>query len=357
MGRGTAMGAGAFMPVLEVLRGLSETAPVLLALEDVHWADRSTLDLLTFLVGRLREERLLLAVTYRSDEIDRRDALRGFLAEAARRPRVERLQLARLTPAEALAQLEGILESAPARGLAEAIFARSEGNPLFAEELVSAAEHDGAERLPETLRDMLLARIGGLSASAQDVVRAAAVGGRRVHHELLASVIDLDEAQLTHAIREAVRDHVLVADGDSVTFRHPLLQEAAYGELVPGEGARLHAACAHALERRPGAGRRHASDGRRGDRPPLDARRRPAARARRRGPRRPGGRARLRAGRGRRSPAASAGALGHGPGRRGTRRPAARGDPRARGGGGRVERIVRARHRARVRGAGPRRRT
>jgi DNA-binding CsgD family transcriptional regulator len=251
VGRGTAPGAGAFMPVLEVLRDMSETAPVLLALEDVHWADRSTLDLLTFLVGRLRAERLLLAVTYRSDEIDRREALRGFVAEAARRPRVERLELARLTPAEALAQLEGILESAPARPFADAIFARSEGNPLFAEELVSAAEQEGAERLPETLRDMLLARIGGLSASAQDVVRAAAVGGRRVHHELLASAIDLDEAQLTHAIREAVRDHVLVADGDSVTFRHPLLQEAAYGELVPGEGARLHAACARALERRP----------------------------------------------------------------------------------------------------------
>jgi DNA-binding CsgD family transcriptional regulator len=251
VGRGTAPGAGAFIPVLDVLRGMSETAPVLLALEDVHWADRTTLDLLTFVVGRLRDERLLLVVTYRSDEVDRREALRGFLAEAARRPRVERLQLARLTPAEALAQLEGILESAPPRPFADRIFARSEGNPLFAEELVAAAGQDGAERLPETLRDMLLVRIGRLSASAQSVVRAAAVGGRRVHHELLAGAIDLDAEQLTRAIREAVREHVLVADGDSVTFRHPLLQEAANGELVPGEGARLHAAYARALERRP----------------------------------------------------------------------------------------------------------
>jgi hypothetical protein len=116
---------------------------------------------------------------------------------------------------------------------------------------VSAASDGGAEGLPESLRDMLLARIHGLSAAGQDVVRAAAVGGRRVHHELLAGAADLDEGQLTQAIREAVREHVLVADGDSVTFRHPLLQEAAYGELVPGEGARLHAACAHALEDRP----------------------------------------------------------------------------------------------------------
>jgi hypothetical protein len=131
VGRGAAPGAGAFMPVLEVLRELSLTAPVVLAVEDVHWADRSTLDLLTFLVGRLRDERLLLVATYRSDEVDRRRALRDFLAEAARRPRVERLELARLTPAEALAQLEGILESSPARPFAEAIFARSEGNPLF----------------------------------------------------------------------------------------------------------------------------------------------------------------------------------------------------------------------------------
>ena len=250
VGRGTAPGAGAFMPVLELLRELSLAAPVVLALEDVHWADRSTLDLLTFLVGRLREERLLVVVTYRSDEIDRRQALRGFVAEAARRPRVQRLELARLTPAEALAQLQGILETSPARPFAEAIFARSEGNPLFTEELVSAVAHD-AERLPDSLRDMLLARIHRLSASGQDVVRAAAVGGRRVHHELLAGAAGLDAAPLTEAIREAVREHVLVADGDNVTFRHPLLQEAAYGELVPGEGARLHAACAHALEDRP----------------------------------------------------------------------------------------------------------
>jgi DNA-binding CsgD family transcriptional regulator len=251
VGRGVAPSAGAFVPVVEVLRALAQAAPVLLALEDVHWADRSTLDLLTFLVGRLRDERLLLVATYRSDEVDRREPLRRFLAEAARRSRVERLELARLTPDEALAQLEGILESAPARPFADAIFARSEGNPLFAEELVSAAEHEGAERLPGTLRDMLLARIDGLSGAAQGVVRAAAVGGRRVHHELLADAIDLDAEQLTRAIREAVRDHVLVADGNSVTFRHPLLQEAAYGELVPGEGARLHAAYARAIERRP----------------------------------------------------------------------------------------------------------
>jgi DNA-binding CsgD family transcriptional regulator len=251
VGRGNAPGAGAFMPVLDLLRELSLAAPVVLALEDVHWADRSTLDLLTFLVGRLRDERLLVVVTYRSDEIDRRPALRGFVAEAARRPRVERLELGRLTPAEALAQLEGILEASPERPFAEAIFARSEGNPLFIEELVSAGARDGAERLPDSLRDMLLARIHGLSDSGQDVVRAAAVGGRRVHHELLAGAAGMDEDRLTEAIREAVREHVLVADGDSVTFRHPLLQEAAYGELVPGEGARLHGACAHALEDRP----------------------------------------------------------------------------------------------------------
>jgi DNA-binding CsgD family transcriptional regulator/tetratricopeptide (TPR) repeat protein len=225
---------------------------VLLAIDDVHWADRSTLDLLTFLLARVRDERLLLVLTFRSDEVDRRAELRPFLAEAGRRPIARRIELERLTRDELGAQLEGILGRVPEPRLADAVFARSAGNPLFAEELVEAASHGGTERLPATLRDVLLARITALGAPAQAVVRAAAVGGRRMHHELLAATAALEELQLADAIREAVRHHVLVADGDALAFRHPLLQEAAYVELLPGERARLHASCAQAIEARPG---------------------------------------------------------------------------------------------------------
>jgi DNA-binding CsgD family transcriptional regulator len=249
--RGRAPGVAVFMPVLESLRGAAATKPVLLAVDDVHWADRSTLDLLTFLLGRLRDERLMLVFTFRSEELDRRADLRGFLAEAGRRPIARRIELERLTRDEIGAQLEGILERAPDPRLVEDVFARSAGNPLFAEELVAATAQEGTDGLPATLRDMLLARIRALDASAQAATRAAAVGGGRVHHDLLAAAVDLAEPQLGEAIREATLHHVLVADADALAFRHPLLQEAAYGEVLPGERARLHAAFAQALELRP----------------------------------------------------------------------------------------------------------
>jgi predicted ATPase len=219
--RGRAPGVAVFMPVLELLREAAESAPVLLAVDDVHWADRSTLDLLT----RLRDERLALVLTFRSDELYRRAELRDFVAEAGRRPIVGRIELGRLSRDELGAQLEGILERPPDTRLVEAVFARSAGNPLFAEELVAAAAGDGTEGLPDTLRDMLLARIRALDAAAQAVVRTAAVGGGRIHHDLLARAVD--DRQLDEAIRGAVLGHVLVADADAVTFRHPLLQEAA----------------------------------------------------------------------------------------------------------------------------------
>jgi DNA-binding CsgD family transcriptional regulator len=250
-GRGVAPGVAVFAPVLELLREAAADAPVLLAIDDVHWADRSTLDLLTFLLARIRDERLLLVLTFRSDEIDRRAELRAFVAEAGRRPIARRIELERLTRDELDAQLEGILGRAPEPRVADAVFARSAGNPLFAEELIETVAHGGTGELPATLRDVLLARIMALGAPAQAVVRAAAVGGLRIHHELLAATAALDEPQLGEAIREAVLHHVLVADGDALAFRHPLLQEAAYAELLPGERARLHASCARALEAQP----------------------------------------------------------------------------------------------------------
>jgi predicted ATPase len=98
---------------------------------------------------------------------------------------------------------------------------------------------------------MLLARIEALEPAAQDVVRAAAVGGRRIHHLVLADVVEQGEPQLTASVREAVRGHVLVAEDSGLAFRHALVQQVAYAELLPTERARLHAACAGALERRP----------------------------------------------------------------------------------------------------------
>jgi DNA-binding CsgD family transcriptional regulator/tetratricopeptide (TPR) repeat protein len=236
--------------VLDRLERASASAPVVLVLEDLQWADRSTLDLVAFVARRLRRDRILVVASYRTNEADRRDHLRRFLADLGTAPIAQRLELAGLTRAEMHCQVAEILGATPPAELFQAVFGRSEGNPFFAEELLAVATRSSADGLSPTLRDMLLARIAALDAGAQAVVRVAAAGGREVHHRLLATAAGLPEPELSAALRAAVRDHVLMARDDGFAFRHALLQEVAYGELLPGERARLHAAFAAALEAR-----------------------------------------------------------------------------------------------------------
>src|SRR5512132_839115 len=138
-----------FELLLGLLGRLGEQAAVSLAVEDLHWADRSTRDLLIFLARNLRRERLLLVVTYRSDEPGT-GWLRSYLAELDRGGRARRLELSRLDRAGTAAPLVGILGAAPPAELVEAVFARSEGNPFFTEELL-AAVRAGSSTLPATL--------------------------------------------------------------------------------------------------------------------------------------------------------------------------------------------------------------
>jgi DNA-binding CsgD family transcriptional regulator len=248
---GAARAARMHAAVLDRLVVASTAAPVLLVLEDIHWADRSTLDLLAFLARRLRAEPILIVATFRDDEVDRRDGLRRFLADIATAPSARRIELAGLGRAELSEQIAGILGSAPPPDLIDDVFARSGGNPFFAEELVAVRESGSPDRLSQTLRDVLLARLTALDATAQAVVRIAAAGGREVHHRLLTVAAGLDEPALTDALRAAVRHHVLLAHERGFAFRHALLQEVAYSELLPGERAQLHAALAAALEANP----------------------------------------------------------------------------------------------------------
>jgi DNA-binding CsgD family transcriptional regulator/tetratricopeptide (TPR) repeat protein len=136
----------------------------------------------------------------------------------------------------------------------EAIHARSEGNPFYAEQLLAAGAGDAHVELPATLAEVLLARVQGLSEPAQQVLRVAAVAGRRVPHRLLAGVAGRPEADLERGLHEALGAGVLTSDAatGSYTFRHALLQEAVYGDLLPGEQVRLHAAYARLLAVEPG---------------------------------------------------------------------------------------------------------
>lgn len=234
--------------LLGVLHRLADARAVALVVEDLHWADRSTRDLLAFLVRNLRRGVLLL-LTVRSDELHRRHPLRPFLAELERGGRAERIDLRRLTRHELTELLTGILGQAPAPGLVADVWDRSDGNPFFAEELATA--HAEGTQLPEVLRDLLLARVEMLPDAAQRVLQVAAVAGRRVDHHLLATVAAEPEEELVELLREAVVRHVLVeAPGSGYAFRHALVQEAIYEDLLHVERGPLHAAYARALAKR-----------------------------------------------------------------------------------------------------------
>jgi DNA-binding CsgD family transcriptional regulator/tetratricopeptide (TPR) repeat protein len=237
-----------FELLLGVVQRLAARAPLLLVLEDLQWADRSTRDLLAFLAAALRSGRVLLVGTFRSDELDRLHPLRGLLGELARNRRVQRLELARFTRAEVAEQLAGLLDADPPTRLVDDIYARSEGNPFFAEELLLAGEGADPRALPPSLREVLLARVVRLDHRTQQLLRVTAAAGPGVTQALLATVTGMDEAALLDGLREAVDQQLLVPDGDGYVFRHALLAEAVYGELLAGERVRLHTALAGALE-------------------------------------------------------------------------------------------------------------
>jgi DNA-binding CsgD family transcriptional regulator/tetratricopeptide (TPR) repeat protein len=240
-----------FELLLGLLGRLGERSPVALVVEDLHWADRSTRDLLAFLVRNLRRERLLVVVSYRSDEPGT-DWLGPYLAVLDRSGHAQRMELSRLDRAETLAQLVGILGAAPPVELVEAVFARSEGNPYFTEELLGAIRA-GSGELPATVRDLLRGRVQALPELARQVLAVVAVAGRRVPHQLLAAVAGLEDQPLVHSLRVAVTDQLLVtrAGQDGYELRHALLAEVVQAGLLPGERVRLPAAYARSLTERP----------------------------------------------------------------------------------------------------------
>ncbi|MEU4932943.1 AAA family ATPase [Streptomyces yokosukanensis] len=240
-----------FEQFLALLQALGQRAPVLLVVEDVHWADRSSLDLLTFIIRNQQSIPDVLAVmTCRSDRLNPAHPVRRLLAETERMAWAQRMDLGRLTKSEVTMQLRGLLGHPPTPELSETIYRRSEGNPLLVEALLTSGARPGAP-LPASIRDLLVAPLEQLAGQTQHVVRAAAVGGVHVGHALLAEVTGLDDSALSTALRPAVASHLLVVDGDSYVFRHALIREVIEGELLPGERSVLHVRYGETLERHP----------------------------------------------------------------------------------------------------------
>ncbi len=238
-------GTGSQLRLFEHLAGLltsvSRVRPLVLVVEDFHWADRSTRDFLSFLVRAARREPIALMISYRSDELQRRHPFWPFILELERSDTAIRVQLGPFTSAELHEQVTAILDQPPPHSLVDSLLERSEGNPFFTEELLASPRATN-ETLPSSLRDMLLARVEAQSDAVRDVLRIAAVAGRTVDHALLAAASDLSEADLNVALRDAVEAYLLASESSMAgySFRHALVREAIYSDLLAGERRSLH---------------------------------------------------------------------------------------------------------------------
>ncbi|MEV6521388.1 AAA family ATPase [Longispora sp. NPDC051575] len=227
-----------FGEVLTVLERAAENRPLVLVLEDLHWADASSRELLTFLVAHLGHSGVFVLGTHRAPA----GALRQLVAELARLPAVHRVALAPLSRHEAGRQLAALLGREPEPTLVARVFERSRGNPLFVEALSTSPEDPPAELL-----ELLLAGLPPLTGDAGHVLTLAAVAGTVVEHEVLAAVAGLPEEDLHRTLRYLVDAHALVATGTGYAFRHALIRQAVHDQLLPVERTRRHAAFATAL--------------------------------------------------------------------------------------------------------------
>ncbi|GGL77883.1 LuxR family transcriptional regulator [Microlunatus endophyticus] len=239
-----------FDAVARAFDRLAADGGLVVMIEDLHWSDPSSRDLLTYLLARRFEHPVCLVMSYRTDDLVRSHPLRAVLANWSRLDQLERIDLPRLSDGE-LQQMVLGLRPELQDGELDSVVRRADGNAFFAEELAAAADVRGT--VPSDLAGLLLVRLDALTETAVQVVRVAAVAGRQVGHELLAAVAELPTDELDQAIRSAVEGQVLVGRSDGYAFRHALLAEAVYDDLLPGERVRFHARYVQALSR-PGIG-------------------------------------------------------------------------------------------------------
>ena len=235
----------------DLLQAAAADTPLLVVVEDAHWADESTRDMLSVLFSR-PVPGVSLVVSYRSDDLHRRHPLRRHVAEWSRLREVARLQVEPLADDDVRRLVRALRPGTLSEAEYASIVDRAEGNPFFVEELVGAS---WTGQVPGELADVLLVRLDRLDDATREVVRLVSVAGRQVTHGLLSAVSGLGPAELEGALRTAVEANVLVASRrGTYAFRHALLGEAVYDDLLPGERARLHAELVAALSEGRAAG-------------------------------------------------------------------------------------------------------
>jgi DNA-binding CsgD family transcriptional regulator/predicted negative regulator of RcsB-dependent stress response len=245
--------------------------PLLCILEDLHWSDETSLDLVVYLARNCTHLPLLFVLTYRSDEVS--PELRHFLAGFDRGHLAQDLSLQRLTRSEVDAMLRAIFamyQAAPT-GLLESMYALTEGNPFFIEEvlktLIATGEirdregiwertllfgaHTRHPSIPRSVQDAVYQRTNQLSAPARQILTLAAVAGRRFDLVILQHVMQIEESQLLVCMKELVAAQLVTEEvPDQFSFRHALTRQAVYAALLAGERRALHRRIAETIEQR-----------------------------------------------------------------------------------------------------------
>ncbi len=235
---------------------LTRTQPLLLVLEDVHWADEMSLRLVAFVARKIPSWSVLMVVTAREEDVPGAPVLGGVLQELIRDDRTVRLTLPPLSRLETAhlvrAMARGSGDDAALERLADQLWAVSEGNPFLAIETMRAIQDGTAPPsgvpLPERVRDVLLARLSRLSERGRQLAAVASVIGREFDFAVLARAVGLDEGWAAEGVEELVRRRVLTGAGERFDFTHDRIREVAYGQLLPPRRRLLHVQVAGALE-------------------------------------------------------------------------------------------------------------
>ena len=253
-----------FESILGLLQRLTDDRPLLVGVEDAHWSDAATRDLVTFVVRNLDTERLLLVLTVRTDDVPRSHPVAPWIAELLRSGSAERIDLERLAIDDVEKQIAAITGRAPGATRLRTLWQRSDGNPFFVEELLAAGDDEAGagagadavtrssgdrEAIPGALVDVLLARLDTLPPDVERVVHAVAVAGTPVEERLLERALGIPTADLRAALRMPIDTGLLrIDDAGRVGPRHALLGEAIEASLLAGERRDLHEALARAFE-------------------------------------------------------------------------------------------------------------
>jgi hypothetical protein len=237
----------------------AEESPALLVLDDLHWADRSSLELLVHVARELRRARLLLLVTYRDGDLPSGSHLSRALGELARQPRFERLELRGLAPADIGRYVALTTGREPHPHVASAVHARTDGNPFLVGEIVRMLEDEGRlddavdERpvLPDVVRDVIGVRLDAVDGLTRAVLDAAAVVGREFEIALVARMADVDRLDALEALEPAARAHLVAPlEPPRCRFVHAIVHDVVYDRLPAATRGRLHARAGALLEQR-----------------------------------------------------------------------------------------------------------